>query len=62
MLAPTQILQDDPTELLGDVRFLLSANPVFAYHPERLADLLNADEQAVVECLEILRDADEVLA
>lgn len=51
MLAPTPILHDPPS-LLGDVRQALSLRPVLVDHPRRLAEYLDADEQAVQECLE----------
>jgi hypothetical protein len=58
MLAPTLIVHD-PSSLLGDVRLAVSLRPGLADYPRRLAEHLEADERAVVGCLETLRDADE---
>ena len=46
MLAPTPIVHDPPC-LLGDVRQVISLRPVLADYPARLAELLEAEEQAV---------------
>ena len=62
MLAPTRILHD-PTTLLGGLRFALSLRPELADFPRQLAAYLGAEEQAVWECLEAIRDErGEVLA
>ena len=61
MLAPTPIVHDQPS-LLGDVRQALSLRPAWADFPARLAEHLEADEQAVGTCLEALTVEDEVLA
>jgi len=53
MLAPTPIVHDAST-LLGDVRQALSLCPNLADFPARLADLLEADECVVRECLDAL--------
>jgi hypothetical protein len=53
MLAPTLIVHDPPS-LLGDVRQALSLRPTLVNHPARLAEHLEADEQAVWACLEAL--------
>jgi hypothetical protein len=53
MLAPTLILHDPPT-LLGDVRQALSLRPALVDYPARLAEYLEAEEQAVWTCLEAL--------
>jgi hypothetical protein len=53
MLAPTPIVHDPPT-LLGDVRLALSLRPTLADFPARLAEHLEADERAVMACLEAL--------
>jgi len=53
MLAPTLIVHDPPS-LLGDVRQALSLRPTLADYPARLAEHLEADEQAVWACLEVL--------
>jgi len=53
MLAPTLIVHDLPS-LLGDVRQALSLRPALANYPTRLAEHLEADEQAVWACLEAL--------
>jgi len=53
MLAPTPIVHDPPI-LLGDVRQALSLRPALADFPARLAEQLEADEQAVRTCLEAL--------
>jgi hypothetical protein len=42
------------TELLPDVRLLLSSCPEFAAHPERLAAMLEVEENSVRACLEAL--------
>jgi hypothetical protein len=54
MLAPKPILPDPPS-LLGDVRQALSLRPALADYPRRLADHLEAEEQTVWECLDVLR-------
>jgi hypothetical protein len=62
MLAPIPIVHDPPS-LLGDVRQELSVRPALAEYPARLAEQLEAEEQAVCACLEALRDeCGEVLA
>lgn len=61
MLAPAPILHDPPA-LLGDVRQALSLRPELVDYPARLAKHLEAEEQAVRECLVALRIEDEVLA
>ncbi len=62
MLAPTPILHDSPS-LLGDVRQALSLHPALADYPCRLAEHLEAGEQDIRHCLEVLCDEnDEVLA
>ena len=55
MLAPTQIVHDDPPALLGDVRLALSRRPELADYPRRLAGDLAAEEQDVRQCLKVLR-------
>ncbi len=52
----------EPSVLLADLRFLLSAHPYLAGYPVRLAERLGADEETVRHCLEVLRDAGEVAA
>jgi hypothetical protein len=53
MLAPIPIVHDAST-LLGDVRQALSLCPNLVDSPARLAELLEADECAVRECLDAL--------
>lgn len=53
MLSPTLIVHDPPT-LLGDLRQALSLRPALADFPARLAEYLEPDERAVLECLEAL--------
>ena len=53
MLAPTPIVHDPPS-LLGDVRQALSLRPALVDYPARLAEYLEAEEQAVLTCLEAL--------
>jgi hypothetical protein len=53
MLAPTLSIHHLPS-LLGDVRQALSLRPALADYPTRLAEHLEADEQAVWACLEAL--------
>ena len=60
MRAPTLILHDQC--LFADIRLLLSRWPALAYRPERLAEMLDADEYDVRACLEALQVEDlEVL-
>ena len=61
MLAPLPIVHDLPY-LLGNVRRELSLRPILADYPERLAEELEAEEQAVRACLEALDVEGEVLA
>jgi hypothetical protein len=61
MLAPNPIVHDPPS-LLGDVRQELSLRPFLADYPARLAERLEAEEQAVRACLEALEVEGEVLA
>jgi hypothetical protein len=61
MLAPLRIVHDPPA-LLGDVRQAVSLRPALADFPARLAEHLEADEQAVRACLQtILDERGEVL-
>jgi hypothetical protein len=53
MLAPALIVHDTPS-LLGDVRQALSLRPGLVDYPRRLAEYLEANEQAVCACLEVL--------
>ena len=60
MLAPALIVHDSPS-LLGDVRQALSLHPALADYPARLAEHLEADEQArsgysLAQQIEALRD------
>jgi hypothetical protein len=58
-LSPAPIVHDPPA-LLGDVRQALSLRPDLADYPRRLAEHLEVDEQAVRECLAVLRVDGEV--
>lgn len=63
MFTPPLRIVHDPPALLGDLRLVLSLRPELAGYPRRLAEYLEADEQAVRECLEPLRDErGEILA
>ena len=53
MLAPVTILHDAPA-LLGDLRLALSLRPELADFPRRLAAYIEAEEQDVRQCLEVL--------
>ena len=59
MLARTLIVHDPPS-LLGDVRQALSLRPTLVDFPARLAQHLEAGEQAVRLCLEVLRVEDRL--
>ena len=61
MLSPDPIVHDPPA-LLGDLRLALSLRPELEDHPRRLAEHLEADEQAVRECLDNLQDVEGALA
>jgi hypothetical protein len=61
MLASIPIVHE-PHCLLADVRQELSARPVLADYPRRLAVLLKADEHDVVTILEALKVEGGVLA
>jgi hypothetical protein len=54
MIAPNPVYTNDPPSLLGDVRLTLSHCPGLADYPRRLAKYLEAEEQAVQACLEVL--------
>jgi hypothetical protein len=61
LLAPSRILPDSPTVLLGDLRLAISLRPELAHHPRRLAEYLKVRELEVRMCLEALRVEGEVL-
>jgi len=54
LIAPKPVYRNDPPSLLADVREAVSLCPALADYPQRLAEYLEADEQAVLACLEAL--------
>jgi len=54
MIAPKPVYKNDPPSLLADVREAVSLRPALADYLQQLAEYLEADEQAVLACLEAL--------